>query len=174
MKTAAGNKAYRAAIMTPDKGLQFQIHLSEGETEATTWSLAYSERVTSQMETDIYGINSNNQKWFKQEFSIRLIEFEAWRETIRIQALWKTIEQCVIRFGYPKMHLVSHISESIGRMGSGDNFTTHMSEQLHIANMKEAHRTSSKVNYCQGDAVLKVCIIMQGPRNYIPPKHISS
>jgi len=32
-------------------------------------------------------------------------------------------------------------------MGSGDNFTIHISERLHIANVKEAYRFSNKVNY---------------------------
>ena len=32
-------------------------------------------------------------------------------------------------------------------MGSSDNFTTDISEQLHIANVKEAYRSSNKVNY---------------------------
>jgi len=45
------------------------------------------------------------------------------------------------------MHLVSHISESIWRMSSGDNFSTDISERLHIANVKEAYRSSNKVNY---------------------------
>jgi len=81
------------------------------------------------------------------EFSIRLIKFEAWWETIGIQALRKSIEQRVIHFGYPKMHLVSHISESIRLMGSGDNFTTDISERLHIATVKEAYRSTNKVNY---------------------------
>jgi hypothetical protein len=76
-----------------------------------------------------------------------MIEFEAWWETIGIQVLRKTIEQCVIHFRYPKMHRVSHISESIRRIGSGDNFTTAISEQLHIANVEEAYRSSNKVNY---------------------------
>jgi len=44
------------------------------------------------------------------------------------------------------MHLVIHVSESIHQMGSGDNFTTDTSEQLHIANVKEAYRSSNKVN----------------------------
>jgi hypothetical protein len=139
MKPAAEDEAYGAANMTADKRLQFQIRLSDAETEATTWSLADTERVTNQLEREIYGITSNEQKRFKTEFSIRLIEFEAWWETIGIQALRKSIEQHVIHFGYPKMHLVSHISESIRRMGSGDNFTTDISERLHIANVKEAY-----------------------------------
>jgi len=32
-------------------------------------------------------------------------------------------------------------------MSSGDNFTTDISERLHIANVKEAYRSSNKVNY---------------------------
>jgi hypothetical protein len=73
-----------------------------------TWSLADMERVTNQLEREIYGITLNAQKWFKMEFSSRLIEFETWCETIGIQALRRTIGQRVIHFGYPQMHIVSH------------------------------------------------------------------
>ena len=52
-----------------------------------------------------------------------------------------------MHFGYPKMHLVSHISESIWQMGLGDNFTTDISELLHISNVKDGYRSSNKVNY---------------------------
>jgi hypothetical protein len=95
----------------------------------------------------IYGNTSNEQEQFKIKFPIRLIEFEDWWETIGIQALRKTIEQRLIHFRYPKMHLVSHISESLRRMGSGDNISTDIAEQLHIANGKEAYRCSNKINY---------------------------
>jgi len=78
-----------------------------------------------------------------------MIEFEAWGEIIGIQALWEIIEQRGIHFGYPKMHLVSHILESIRRMGSGDHFKTDISEWLHIANVKVAYRSSNKLNYIQ-------------------------
>jgi len=147
MKAAAEDEAYGVANMTADMRLQFQIRLSDAETEATTWSLADTEWVTNQLEREIYDITSNQQERLMMEFSIRLIEFEAWWETIAIQALRKSIEQREIHFGYPKMHLVSNISESIWRMGSGENFTTDISEQLHIANLKEAHRSTNKVNY---------------------------
>ena len=99
--------------MTADKRLQFLIRLSDAETESTTWSLAETERVTNQLEREIYGITSNEQEQFRTEYSIRLIEFKAWWETIGIQVLRKSIEQLVIHFGYPKMHLMSYISESI-------------------------------------------------------------
>jgi hypothetical protein len=124
--------------MTAAKRLGFRLGLSDAETEATTWSLADMEPVTIHLEREIYGITSNEQKRFKKEFSICLIEFEAWLETIGIQALRKTIEQRIIHCGYPKMLLVSHSSKSIRRMGSGDNFTTDISERLHIVTMKEA------------------------------------
>jgi hypothetical protein len=78
--------------MPADKPLQFQIRLSHDTTEATTWSLADTERVTNQPEREIHGITSNEQKRFKTAFSIRLIMFEAWWETIGIQALRKSIE----------------------------------------------------------------------------------
>jgi len=68
-----------------------------------------------------------------------MIQFEVWWETIGIQALGKTIEQREIHFGYPKIHLVRHLSESIRRMGSSDNFSTEISERLRIANVKEAY-----------------------------------
>jgi len=112
-KAAAEDKADGAANMTADERLQFHIRLSDAETEATSWSLADSERVTKQLDREIYCITSNEQMRFTKEFSLRLIKFEACWEKIGIQALRKTIEQRVIHFGYPKMHLVSHISESI-------------------------------------------------------------
>ena len=43
--------------------------------------------------------------------------------------------------------IVRHISELIGKMCSGDNFTNDINEGLRIANVKEAYRSSNKVNY---------------------------
>jgi hypothetical protein len=135
--------------MTTNKRVQFQVCLSDPEIEATTWSLADTDRVVNQLEREIDGISLKNQIWFTKEFSINLVEFEASWQTIGIQGLRKTIKQRVIHFGYSKMHLVSHTTESIWRMGSGDNFTTDISERLHIGNVKEAYRSTNKVNYNQ-------------------------
>jgi len=147
IETAAEDKAYMAANMTADNWVQFENHQSNAETEATTWSLADTERVSIQLERELYNITSNEQKQFIKAFSIQLIEFEAWWETNGIQTLGKTFDQRVIDFGYPKMHLVSDISEWIHRTGSGDNFTPDISERLHIAKVREAYRSSNKVNY---------------------------
>ena len=91
MKTAAKDEAYGAANMIADNRLEFQIRLLDAETEAMTWSLADTERVTIQLEREIYGIISNKQKRFKMEFSIHMIKFEAWWESIGIQALRKPL-----------------------------------------------------------------------------------
>jgi len=147
MKTAAKDKVDRVANMTTDKQPQFQIDLSDVETEATTWCLADTEQVTHQLEREIYGITLNEQKRFKKEFSIHLIEFEAWWETICVQAIQKTIEQCVVHFRYPKIHLRSYISDSIWPIGTGDNVTNNISERLHITTVKEAYWSSNKVYY---------------------------
>jgi hypothetical protein len=57
------------------------------------------------------------------------------------------LEREVFHFAFPKMHLPSHIEESIRRMGSPDNFTTDISELLHVENIKEAYRASNRVGY---------------------------
>jgi len=44
---------------------------------------------------------------------------------------------------------MSEISEWSQRMGSGENVITDITEQVHIANVKEAYRYSSKVNYIE-------------------------
>ena len=49
-------------------------------------------------------------------------------------------------FQFPKMHLLSHISESICRMGSPDNFSTDVWELLHVEIVKEAYRSTNSVN----------------------------
>jgi hypothetical protein len=76
-----------------------------------------------------------------------MIEFESWWQTNGIQALRKTIKQRVIHFGYPKRHRVRDISDSIRRMGSGDNYTTEISNQLHLTKGNKPYRSSNKVNY---------------------------
>jgi len=86
MKTATDDEANGAANMTDNKWQQFQICLSDAEPEAMTWSLADTEQVTNQLEREIYGITSNEQKLFKKELSIRLIEYEALQEAILIHA----------------------------------------------------------------------------------------
>jgi len=136
----------QGANMTTDEQLQFQIRLSNLETEAMTWSFPDMECVTIQHEREIYGIPSNEQKRVKKDFFIQLIDFEGCCETINIEVLRNTIQQHMIHFGYPKIHLWNDVSESIRRMNTGDNLTTDISERLHIANVKEPYPSRNKVD----------------------------
>jgi len=129
MKTAAEEEAYGAVNKTANKPVQFQVCLSDASIEATTRSIADTDLVVNQLETEIYGITWKDHMQMTKEFSICLVEFEAWWQAIGVDELRKTIEQRVIHFGYSKMHHVGQISESIWRMDSGDNFTTYTSAQ---------------------------------------------
>jgi len=149
MKTAEEEKAYVAANTTADKHVQFLVCLSDAEIETTTWSITDMDRVVTQLKRENYGITLKDQIRFIKEFSICLVEFEACWQAIGVQELWTTIGQRAIHSRYPKMHLVSHISESIRGMGAGDNYTTDISEPLHTSNVKEAYRSTIKVNYIQ-------------------------
>jgi len=121
--------------MTADNRVGFQVHLSDAATEATTWSIAYIDRVANQLESEIYGITTNEQMRFKKELSVCMIKFEAWWKAIGDQKLRNSIKQCVIHFGYRRKHLVSHISESIWRMGSGNDVPTAIAVRLNIGNV---------------------------------------
>jgi len=149
MNTTAEYEAYGAENMTANKRVQFQVRLSDAEIEATTRRIADTHNVVNQLEWEIHCVPPKDQMWFMNAFSTCLVQFEAWWPTIRVQELRKTIEQRVIHFGYPKMHLWSHISQWIRQMGSGDNMTTDISEWLHISNVKEAYWSSNEVNYIQ-------------------------
>jgi len=146
-KSAAEWEADRVVNLTTTKRVQFHVCPSDAEIEATTCSIADTDCVVNQLESEIEGITLKDHMPFTMQFSICLVEFEGWWQGIGVQELRKTIEQRVIHFGYPKMHLLSHISESIRQMGPGDNFTTDISERLHIGNVKEAYRSTNKVNY---------------------------
>jgi hypothetical protein len=98
MKIAAKEEVYWTANMNCNKQLQLQIPLSDTGTEAITWSLVDTERVTNHLDREIYGITSKEQKRFNKEFSIRLIAFQSRWVTIGIQELHKTFEQHVIYF----------------------------------------------------------------------------
>jgi len=92
MTTAVKEEVYGAVNMTANKCVQFQLHLSYDETEATTWSIADSDHIVSQLERELYGITVDEEMRFKKKLSIRLIKFEAWWPEIGIQELWKSIE----------------------------------------------------------------------------------
>jgi len=56
MKTVAKDEVYGAVTVTADKGVEFQIRLSNAETKATTWSVTYMDRIVSHLEREIDSI----------------------------------------------------------------------------------------------------------------------
>jgi len=108
-KTAAAEDAYRAVNLTTNKRVQFQVCLSNAGIEATTGSIADPDHVVNQLEREINDITSKDHMRFTKESSIRLVEFPAWCQVIGVQQLRRTIQHRVIYFGYPMMHLVSHM-----------------------------------------------------------------
>jgi len=118
MKSSAEEVVYWVVNMTTEKGVEIQIRLSDAETEATTWYIADTDRIVSQLDRQSDGIPLNEQMKLEKEQSIRTIEFTAWWQAVGVQELWETIKQGVIHIGYATMHLISHISESILWMGS--------------------------------------------------------
>src|SRR5207302_11165890 len=67
----------------------------------------------------------------------------------RMKAEKEILESAIYHFQFPKMHMLSYVSSSIHRMGSPDNFSTHISELLHIENVKEVYRASNRVQYVE-------------------------
>jgi hypothetical protein len=100
-------------IMTADQHVEFQLGQSCSGTQVTTRSIANAKHDVTQLASVIDGISLNKQMLFLGQFSSDLIEFTAWWQAVDLHELKITIEQDIIRFRYPMMHLVSHISESI-------------------------------------------------------------
>jgi len=49
-------------------------------------------------------------------------------------------------FNFPKMHLWSHLTDHIRQHGASDNWTTDVSEGLHVS-PKNAYRATNRVNF---------------------------
>jgi hypothetical protein len=50
--------------------VEFQVHLSDTEAEATTWSIAEWDTIANQLQMKIDRITLNEQMQFKKELSI--------------------------------------------------------------------------------------------------------
>jgi spore germination cell wall hydrolase CwlJ-like protein len=78
MNTTEEAMVYGVANITTDKRTEFQVHLSDGETEPTICRIDDTDCLANQVEIESCGISSNGQMLFKTELSICLITFEAW------------------------------------------------------------------------------------------------
>jgi hypothetical protein len=108
IRVAVEAEVYGAHKINAAKCKQFQAHLDHTEIDDR------DSITTDNLEREIYGITAAQQHLFKRTFSKRMAEFETLWEQHGIHELRKALEHQIVHFGYPKMHLVSHISESIG------------------------------------------------------------
>jgi len=76
MEAATESKVYRVANMITVKSVQHHICHPDAETEATTRSLVDTEHVTNQLESEIDGITSHEQKRIIMGYSIFIIKSE--------------------------------------------------------------------------------------------------
>jgi len=146
MDSAIADEVYWMANMVPNKHVEYQIHLSNAETEATSWSITDMHYITEYLVRERSSITSNIPKQFKNEWSIFSIQIEASRKCIIIYMLWEAVYPQAIYFSYPMTHLVNNISDSIMWMGTGDNCIPDISKQLYISNVKEVYWSSNIVN----------------------------
>jgi hypothetical protein len=76
MKTAAEEDVSGLVNMATDKRVQFDVHPSYAKTNGTKCSIAETNRVESQLESEIYGITLKAQMWFTKEFSFHFVTLE--------------------------------------------------------------------------------------------------
>ena len=88
---ATKDEAYGVPNKMTNTPLHFLISQSDAETYPATWSFTDTEHGTNHLESEINRVTSNDQKQFNKEFSIFLIKFESWWETLSIQALRKPL-----------------------------------------------------------------------------------
>jgi len=73
--------------MTAYKHVLSQAIQSGMDIQATTWSICGTDHFLSLLESEIYGITSNDQIQFRKEFSIHLMEFQAWWQSVGSQEI---------------------------------------------------------------------------------------
>jgi hypothetical protein len=64
--------------MIADMWVELQLHVSDTESDSTTWSITDTDGNVSQLEAEVCSITLNEEMRFIKELSISLIECEAW------------------------------------------------------------------------------------------------
>ena len=108
------------------------------------------EQIYHHVKVKVFGFDTAAQAAFRLAMGEKRRQYDQDWEVRKVPALRKRLEFECFHFGKPKMHLLSHYHEFIVRMGASDNFSTDISELLHISNVTDACRASNRVNFiCQ-------------------------
>jgi len=127
--------------------VEYQFSVSNLGTVASTCGIADMDNVVNQLEREIYIITLNQHMQCKQEFSIRLSEFEAWWHAFSVQELQKTIEQHVLHFATHCYIFWAIYPSQFGKWVLTIFSPQLFSEMLHICNVTEAYCSTNNVNY---------------------------
>ena len=119
------------------------------EEQATLANLTedWQEQIYHRVEVEVFGVDSAVQAAFRQAMCEKRRQYDQDWEVRKGPALRKRLESECFHFGKPKMRLLSHYREFNIRMGASDNFSTDISELLHISNVKDSYRACNRVNF---------------------------
>lgn len=143
VKTAVYGRSRVTAAATNE----YEERLSVLEQQATNVTGDRHEQIYHRVEVEVFGVDAPAQAAFRQAMGEKRRQYDQVWESTKGPALQKRLESEYFHFGKPKMHLLSHYREFISRMGAPDNFSTDISELLHISNVKEAYRASNRVSF---------------------------
>jgi hypothetical protein len=138
---------FGASKVTVAAKREFERRLLEAEKAATHWSEERQQEVARCLEIEVYGASHAAQAAFRHAMTEKRLKYDQEWDSRKGPNLRKQLTLQFYHFGKPKMHLLCHYREFITRMGAPDNFSTEISELLHISNVKEAYRASNGVNF---------------------------
>jgi hypothetical protein len=139
--------AYGSLRVTDGARQEFEERLLQAEHTALQQSVKELAEFSRRLELEVYGVDNACQRAFQQAMTVQRLKYDEEWEARKGPSLRKQLETEYFHFGLPKMHLLSHYREFIVQMGSPDNYTTDISELLHITNVKEGYRASNRVDF---------------------------
>ena len=148
-KECLANKiaVYGRLRVTPAATKEYEEQLSVLERQATEVTDDRHQQVHDRIEVEIFGVDGVAQAAFRLALNQKRKQYDLDWEARKGPALQRKLESECFHFGKPKMHLLSHYREFITRMGATDNFSTDISELLHISNVKVAYRATNRVTF---------------------------
>jgi hypothetical protein len=139
--------AYGSLRVTDGARQEFEERLLQAEHAALEQSAKDLDEFSRRLELEVYGVDNACQRRFQQAMTVQRLKYDEEWEARKGPSLRKQLETEHFHFGLPKMHLLSHYREFIVQMGSPDNYTTDISERLHITNVKNPYRGSNRVDF---------------------------
>ena len=130
---------YRRSRFTSAAIADYETQILMHEDQATNLTEDRQEQIYHRVEAEVFGVESAAQVAFRQAMYEKRRQYDQGWEVRKGPALRKRLASECFHFGKPKMHLLSYYQEFIIRIGASDNFSTYISELLHISNEQDAY-----------------------------------